>query len=266
MNISLCITTYNKPVELRQVLGSVLAMRTLPMEILVCDDGSTGETRQVVEAATRRSPVPLRHLWQPDEGWRVSKVRNMGIKAATGDYLVFIDGDCLPHRFFMDDHNRLAEPGAMVLADRAHVRLGQTKDFFPRLHTVLWGIISGRIIKRSGALRNPFERPVVYQMKDVTPAGLADLALGCNMGFWKGDIDRINGFDESIEGWGLEDIEMAARLLASGLRAKKVRRLALVYHLDHGDPKYERAIVMRPTEEVFATRKQWTQHGLRPIP
>ena len=85
MKISLCITTYNKPLQLRKVLSSILRMREFPYEVLVCDDGSSGETGEMLSSFLGRFPVPIRHLWQPDEGWQVAKVRNMGIREAEGE-------------------------------------------------------------------------------------------------------------------------------------------------------------------------------------
>ena len=262
MNISLCITTYNKPFQLEKVLSAIRRMSDLPMEVIVCDDGSTDETRDMLKRVGRAFPVPLRHLWQPDDGWQVSKVRNMGIREAEGDYIVFLDGDCLPHRKYIKDHCDLSEPGYFILGDRAHVKESYTAAFEPTLLQILSGVLLKRLRKRYLAIRNPFERVEEISVEAVSAVELANLAVGCNMAFWKKDIVRINGFNESLKGWALEDIEMAARLLVSGVKAKKVRKKAIIYHLDHGDAVYDGTTILDPTKLVFRNMITWTTSGL----
>lgn len=263
MKSSLCITTYNKPIQLKQVLAGIRSMTVLPSEVLVCDDGSGPDTRSMIEGLQAGFPVPLRHLWQPDEGWQVSKARNMGIREASGDYIIFIDGDCIPHRNFLCDHLHLAAHNHIVLGDRVHIMEAYTGRFRPDLTNVIPGILFKRMRKRYYAIRNPLESPRTYALKDVTALELANLALGCNMGFWKADIERINGFNEDLEGWALEDIEMTARLLVSGVVAKKVRRKAILYHLDHGEPVYDGVTILDATKAALEGKGTWTASGLK---
>jgi glycosyltransferase involved in cell wall biosynthesis len=260
VNTSLCITTYNKPRQLEQVLASVRNMRVLPDEILICDDGSTDETRKMLERISANYPVRIRHLWHPDTGWRLAASRNNGIREAQGEYIIFIDGDCLPHRRFLEDHLSLARPNMMVLGDRAHVREEWSDSFKPGFHQVAYGVLTKRIHKRSVAFRNPFERPYEFGLEEHTTLSLARTAIGCNMAFWKKDAVRINGFNEEIQGWALEDIEMVARMLASGVRGRKVRRKAVIYHLDHGNPVYDSRISLEMVESVFLAAKVKCEH------
>jgi GT2 family glycosyltransferase len=74
--ISLVVTTYNSPAFLELVLKSVLDQRTLPREVVIADDGSTEETRLLIESYREKCPVPIVHSWIPDEGFRVAKARN----------------------------------------------------------------------------------------------------------------------------------------------------------------------------------------------
>jgi glycosyltransferase involved in cell wall biosynthesis len=244
-------------------------MRVLPDEVIICDDGSGPETKAMLAETSRNFPVPLRHVWQPDDGWQVSKSRNMGIKEALGDYIVFIDGDCIPHGKFIQDHKQLAFASHFVLGDRAHVKKPFTAAFQPTYWQVLSGVLLKKLHKRYVALRNPFEHPRSISFGEVTARELANIAVGCNMAFWKKDIVRINGFNESLEGWALEDIEMAARLLVSGVSARKVWRKAILYHLDHGDPVFDDGTILDPTIRVLKEKVSWTPQGLehvKPVP
>ena len=53
------------------------------------------------------------------------------------------------------------------------------------------------------------------------------------MAFWRDDILRVNGYDESLEGWGREDSELAARLQNAGVHRRNLKFSAVAWHLHH---------------------------------
>jgi hypothetical protein len=251
IKISLCVTTYNSVLRLQQVLKNILVLSEMPDEVLICDDGSGQSTRNLVRWFGERMPVPVYHLWQPDLGWRPSRSRNNGIRHSHGDYIVFLDGDCVPHRSFIRDHRRNARRGSLILGDRAHVREEALEEFSPDFLSVVYSMLKNRIHKRSSAIRLIQERPVCKVYSEVTAAQLAHFAVGCNFSAWRSDLLRVNGFNEAITGWGLEDVELIARLMAIGLEARKYKHQAIVYHLDHGVRPYDEVAVLHPVRTVF---------------
>jgi len=118
MLISAIVTTYNRPDALRAVLAGLLAQADRGFEILIADDGSRGDTRELVETTARGSPVALRHVWQEDKGFRAGAARNRAAAAAGGEYLIFLDGDCVPRPDWIAQHRALAEPRWMVAGNR----------------------------------------------------------------------------------------------------------------------------------------------------
>ena len=90
MTISLIVTTYNRPDALRLVLDSISRQTRLPDEVVVADDGSGDETRRLLENTAAGFPVPLRHVWQEDKGFRAGTARNKAIAAASGDGSVIV--------------------------------------------------------------------------------------------------------------------------------------------------------------------------------
>ena len=118
IRISLVIATYNWPEALRACVEGCFRQSDRNFEIIVADDGSGAPTRALVEELCARSPVPMRHVWQPDDGFRLAESRNNGILAASGDYIVTLDGDCVPQSDFIARHRALAEPGYMVTGSR----------------------------------------------------------------------------------------------------------------------------------------------------
>src|SRR4051812_36128877 len=120
--ISLIISTYKWPEALAKVFRAVARQTILPGEIIIADDGSTGPTRHLIEEWQGRLGTPLHHVWQEDRGFRKTRILNQALALAGGDYVVFLDGDCVPHARFIEDHAALAEPGCWVQGRRCFVK------------------------------------------------------------------------------------------------------------------------------------------------
>src|ERR1700682_3776817 len=116
--ISLIVSTYNREDALAAVLRSLTRQTDRDFELLVADDGSGTATARVVTEWAAPLPVPLRHIWHPDRGFRLAEIRNRAIRASAGSYCVFLDGDCIARPDFVAAHRRLAEPGWFVTGNR----------------------------------------------------------------------------------------------------------------------------------------------------
>lgn len=225
MTISLIINTYDRPDALAKVLSGVAQQSRWPDEIVIADDGSKEETRQLIDGWRSSSKVSVKHVWQPHLEFRRTVILNKSIRVATSDYIVFLDGDCVPQRKFIADHERLAEQGFWVQGRRCFVK----EEFVPEFEadrTSVWRwLLGGRITGGFKALRLP--TPIVRRSAE--QRGI----IGCNMGFWKNDLFAVNGFDESFVGWGGEDSDLGSRLYHLGRLRKFVYGRAIVYHLNH---------------------------------
>src|ERR1700709_1548021 len=84
LRISVAVITYNWPAALELVLRALARQTVLPLEVIVTDDGSRPETRALLERIAVDYPVRLVHLWQEDDGARMSRARNRAIAAAVG--------------------------------------------------------------------------------------------------------------------------------------------------------------------------------------
>lgn len=229
--VSLIISTYNRPAALDRVLAGVAAQTVVPAEVLVADDGSGDDTRHRIAAWRRRLPCPLRHVWHEDDGFRKTTILNQAVveAEASSDYLVLLDGDCVPHRRFIEDHRRLAEPGYWVQGRRCFIKEPWVSRFVPGKSSVLFWALTGRLTGVAKAFRLPW--PVVQRNQG--QRGI----IGCNQAVWRGDLEAINGFDEEYAGWGIgEDSDMGARLYHLGRPRKFVHGHAVVFHLNHPAP------------------------------
>jgi glycosyltransferase involved in cell wall biosynthesis len=255
----LVVTTYERPDALARVLEALATQSRPPDELLVADDGSGAATARVIERHAARAGYPVRHVWQPHDGFRAGRARNAAIARTRCEYLVLIDGDMVVHPEFVADHLALARggyysQGVRILLDAAATtRLLQPGSSLPGpLSPGLGGL------RRSYTLRNPrLARPL-------RRAANAVVAIkACNQGFWREDLVRVNGFDESLTGWGAEDKELCARLENAGVGRQTLLFAALAWHLGHAPASRARADANRARwQDTLQTRRVRCEAGI----
>lgn len=223
---SLIISTYESPAALDKVLGGVAAQSRAPDEILIADDGSKAPTAELIQRWRERLPGGLTHVWHEDAGFRKTMILNKAVAAAQGDHVIFLDGDCVPHKRFIEDHRALVESGYWVQGRRCFVEEKFVAEFdLERTPKISW-MLGGKITGVMKALRWPV--PVVRRNR--RQRGI----IGCNMAFWREDLLAVNGLDEEYAGWGIgEDSDLGTRLYHLGRKRKFVYGRAIVFHLNH---------------------------------
>jgi GT2 family glycosyltransferase len=264
--ISVVVTTYNRSDALAQVLRGLSKQTDPSFEIIVADDGSTVLHRDAVITAALALGIAVTHVWHPDVGFTASRVRNLGVGASKGAYIVFLDGDCVPEADFIAQHRKLMEPGCFVngsrvllsarltqnvIAGRADV-VGQTKQFWLKQK------LKGDASKLTGLLR--LGSWVPRKSKRFSWHGIRS----CNMGVYRSDFERVNGFDESFVGWGHEDADLVLRLHNAALVRKNGFCATEVYHLWH--PQSSRAqepLNAQRVREREGTRQIVASRGLK---
>jgi len=234
--ISVLLATYNWPQALKLCLESLATQTDTDFEIIIADDGSTQETQQLIERIKQTHPIKIKHLWQEDQGFRKTAILNQAINAAHGDYLVFLDGDCIVQPDFIARHRALSQPGYLVTGSRVLLNESLTaqlltwpnwdcKHFAEKLLSYR---LSGGInkywplkIKLGNGSWRDYQKFVWRRIK------------GCNMACWKADAEAINGFDESMTGWGHEDADFVFRLQRHHIKRKSGSWSTEVLHLFH---------------------------------
>ena len=230
------VTTYNWPEALSLVLNSLADQKDRNFEIIIADDGSAGATTRVIENFAATCPVPVKHYWHEDNGFRVAKARNGAIAMAKGDLVVFIDGDCCVMPDFVNRHRKAAEAGCFVSGKRVFIKERLTNMLLKRKwafhkwpRAALFGVsLFGFCNRPFQFIRLPHKGPWLWEHENCWRK-----AQTCNLAVFKADIDRIHGFDEAYEGHGWEDSDFVLRLLRSGLRRKNVEYCSPVLHLYH---------------------------------
>lgn len=233
MRCTLLVTTYNWKEALAAVLASVRRQSRLPDEVVVADDGSRADTRALLEAQARDFPTPLRHVWQEDAGFRAARNRNRAIAASRGDYVVCIDGDMVLHRHFVADHLALAEPGSFLQGGRVQATPALTERLLAGARPVFAPWMDADFAAVHGDERRHALRWPWLARRKARSANAGVTVMSCNLSAWREDLLRVNGFDERMEGYGSEDLELDLRLRNAGLRRRRLKFAGLAIHLQH---------------------------------
>jgi glycosyltransferase involved in cell wall biosynthesis len=241
--ISVIVTTYNFEDALYVVLRSLSRQTDRNFEVVIADDGSGHATAAVIESWKPRLGVALTHVRQDHDGFRAAEIRNHAILASRGDYCIFLDGDCLPREDFIATHRHLAERGWFVTGNRILSSRSLTESVLrEQLDAERWSFTAwlarrwGRGINRMMPMINLPLGP----LRKLFPRGWRG-ARSCNLAVWRSDLDRVDGFDATYRGWGLEDSDLFVRLIRSRVQRKDGRFATGVIHLWH--PEVDRTQV-----------------------
>lgn len=247
--LSVIVSTYEDPEALDCVLRALGEQSDETFDVVVADDGSGSSTAAIVEGCRGSFGSRLAHVHQADLGFRRSRVLNLASATAQGDYLVFIDGDCIPRIGFLGAIRRAALPGWFLASKRLHMSERLSRHIVTE-HLPVW-----RWSASQWLIRHPHEvfargvrhmnRPgVLLPVRDRRRPWKPDQreffppydSYGFLFGVSRADFERVNGFDMRYEGWGGEDRDMAVRLRRIGLRCGWAGPQATMLHLWHETP------------------------------
>jgi glycosyltransferase involved in cell wall biosynthesis len=240
---TLLIASYRHPQFLFRTLLGLTRQTVRDFEIIVCEDGSDPHVADTIARFESRYALRVSHLTQEDRGFRKCRILNAGIRHSRADYLVFLDGDCIPHRRFLEGHLRAREAARFLAGRRVELgakftaRLADEDILSGRLDRLLaFGLtatLRGEIRHLEAAIYIPWRLGRLLQLKRVR-------MLGCNFSCWKADMFAINGFNEDFEtpGYG-EDGDIRRRFERYGLTGLSVKNLAICFH--HYHPRVPRS-------------------------
>jgi glycosyltransferase involved in cell wall biosynthesis len=229
--IALLMSTYERPRHLRRALESIALQRGVAgkMELVVTDDGSTDETPDIVREFAQRAGFPVGLTTHPHSAFQLARCRNEGVRASRAAYLLFLDGDCVLPRDHVSVHLARRKPGVVMAGDCCRLdevssaRL--TSDVVSSGEFTAWGDESElrrlKKLDRSSRFYRLIRHPTKPKM------------IGNNVGIWRADFERINGYDENYQGWGCEDDDLRYRLRKSGVKVESILRWTHTFHLWH---------------------------------
>lgn len=233
MKLSVIVTTYNRPDALKKVLDGLLYQTCLPDEIIIADDGSGNSTKAMLQPYLNHTQIMIKHVWQQDKGFRAAWIRNKAIFASIGEYLLLLDGDCIPGKYFVRDHLDLAQKGCFFQGKRVLVEKS-VEQIFNRTNCNSTARLIIHALKNEISNSHHIIRiPVFPSYKVRKLSGI----ISCNIGIFRDDIFAVNGFNHAFKGWGREDSELVVRLFKYGLKRKENPFRAICFHLWHDESK-----------------------------
>jgi glycosyltransferase involved in cell wall biosynthesis len=265
-HVSLIISVYNRFDYLQLVLAGLERQRLWDFEVIIADDGSNNTFAGQLKNLIPLLPFPLIHIRQEDKGFRKNKILNKAITAASSDYLVFIDGDCVPHSQFLNEHSHYRKKNVCLTGRRVNLSEKITGQLSPGL--VKKGYLEKNTLKlitdglfgKSDYVEKGFyvKSKLLRELLNKKVRGL----LGCNFSIHKDDILSINGFDERYEAPSIgEDSDIQYRLELAGTKIESLNNIAVQFHLYH-------KLQERPQEnldlfnEVKASGQSFTPYGI----
>ena len=239
--LSLVISVYNKVSALELILNALTIQTFTDFEVLIADDGSGENMNSFVSKYKKNSPFSITHIHHNDKGFRKNKILNESIKKSETGYLVFIDGDCIPHSDFLHQHYINRKKNTVLCGRRVNL----SKKFSDKI--TMENILTKDFEKvnlkhlydswRNKKVRSTFvEEGLIVKnrlLRKIFLKGEPHI-VGCNFSLQKELIEKINGFDENYIGPGIgEDSDVEFRLRLTGAKFITLRNLAILFHIYH---------------------------------
>jgi glycosyltransferase involved in cell wall biosynthesis len=258
MQVSVIVSSYNRPEALALVLHGYAVQTMRDFELVVADDGSDARTRDVIRQARLETGLEIRHVWHEDRGFRKTVILNRAIQAAAGDYLLFTDGDCIPRADLVSVHCELAAPGHYVAGGYLKLPDATIRAITPDV------VRSGRIadlgwLREHGwrpgrrALRMVRSRKLGRLLDLITPT--ATHFHGNNAATWREALLAVNGFEGEM-GYGGLDRALGYRLDNLGVVGRQARYRAVCFHLHHERPYKNSETIGRNREIMQRIRRE----------
>ena len=239
--VTLIISFYNKIVLLKLIFVALERQTFRNFEVIIADDGSKNDVVTEINSIKSNYFFEIKHVWHEDDGWQKNKILNKAVVESRGDYLIFIDGDCIPHRRFVQEHfenkveNQVVCGRRVMLTEKISKKLTINKInngylecpvAFPLFYETVFGkkttFMEDMLRVRSKFLRKLF-------LKDKKR-----YLLGCNYSIFKSDLFSVNGFDERFRYPGLgEDTDLEDRLSRIGIFCISKKHLVTIFHVNH---------------------------------
>lgn len=231
--VSIVIPFYERLEHLKCCLDSLCSCSPDFDEVVVTDDGSSEQTVHRLKDMIHRYAFPIRHIWQPRQGFRVAAARNNGIRRARGDYLIFIDSDLMVLPGAIKAHSTLAKQGRFVAGHCKYLTEEQSarvleSSISPSLLEALYGGSPDREIMKQH--RRFIKRTLLIRLRLASPK---KQSLGGHFSVHRRDVEYVNGYDENFVGWGGEDEDLGIRFIKAGIFGRSAIRYARALHVWH---------------------------------
>jgi glycosyltransferase involved in cell wall biosynthesis len=263
---SVIISIYKDVEALHCILLALEWQTEKEFEVIVTEDG---EDPTVANYINNRAPksLKLRHLTQEDIGFRKTRAVNRAIACANADYLIFLDGDCIPHSHFVEMHLLHAEPLRVCTARRVHLGPKESEKIRKNPAAVLALESKLTVLRRVIGLHLDHIRNYELAFPSKLLHNLAKnrhlSIVGCNFACHKADMEKINGYNEELPGIGGEDCDLEWRFNGLGMFTKNIKFQAVTYHLHHESRRLDSAVNVEISRRNRENKQYYCPNGIR---
>lgn len=265
--VTIVISFYNKIEFLKLIVAALERQSFTPFEVVIADDGSEAGVVEEIRHIMAQSSLTIQHLWHEDAGFRKTKILNEAIRKSSSDYLIFMDGDCIPHPKFIEEHYNNRELHVLLAGRRVYLseKLSRTltvqkiRDAYLEKGFIIKLIADGLFGKSTHVIKGFYVKSrLLRKFLNRSMKGV----LGSNFSVHKQDLLAINGFDERYQAPAVgEDSDIELRLLWNNVKIKMVKNMAVQYHIHHRKldrPSRNQDIF----EKVKKEKQSFTPYGL----
>ncbi|OGL42703.1 MAG: glycosyl transferase family 2 [Candidatus Schekmanbacteria bacterium RBG_16_38_10] len=238
MKVSIVAAVYKDIGALKLIIESLERQTYKNFELIVAEDDNSDDMKEFIRTVGK---IEIKHTYQEDRGIRKARSQNNGILKSSGDYIIFLDGDCVPYSTFVEGHVKLAERKHVLSGRRVELGLSissklRNRDITPIMleKKIYWYYPFIRLDGGRRVEEGFYLKPDGFIQRISRNRKRSVSLLGCNFSCYKEDILAINGFDESYEGTALsDDTDLQWRFSAYGLKFKSCRNVSNMFHLYH---------------------------------
>lgn len=261
---SVIISIYKDVEALNAILYALSQQTEKQFEVIIAEDCESEAVQNYL--SQQGFNLPIQHLSQEDIGFRKTKAVNRAIAAAKSDYLMFLDGDCLPHSHYVEEHLLQREQNRVCTGRRVH--LGPVVSAWLRKKPQLLSLLENRLIYTLLGIPLLFDHTKNYEIgfrsKLLHKRQQAKYLtiVGCNWSVARKDMLKINGYNEDLPGVGGEDDDLGWRFNGKGIHEKSVKFVIPVYHLHHQERRADVNINLRIIKENTAKKQYYCINGI----
>lgn len=237
MKVSVIVAVYKDIESLSLIIKALQNQTYKNFEVIIAEDGNSNQMKEYIKTIDN---LEVKHTTQEDIGVRKARSQNNAVLKSNGEYLIFIDGDCIPYSNFIEGHISLADKQSILSGRRMNIPINLVQSIkdgklnLLEIEKNIWRysyfLFDKQVRFRQGIHINP--KGLIYKL--ISKRDISASILGCNFSCFKQDMLKINGFDESYGETAIpDDMDLEWRFQASGLKLKSCKNIANMFHLDH---------------------------------
>ena len=241
MKVSVIVAVY-KDIKALELILDAIKKQTYKgdVEVVVAEDN---DSKEMVEFLKNYKDMQIVHIQQPDTGKNKIIAQNKAIAKASGEYLIFLDGDIVPYRHFIEYSLKLVKPKRVLTGRRVNLPKEITDDIKnskitpQNIEDNYWKFMLKHFRDKSIKIEQGIEfNPDGFLYKNFISKRKRNVEiLGCNFSCFKEDMININGFDESYNTLSIlaDDTDLTWRFLGMGCELYSSKNIANCFHLWH---------------------------------